>query len=51
MLAFARLLYGYKQQFISMIDALDHPEKTFQITAVFVTVNLSLNLVLAWAYG
>lgn len=51
MLTFARLLYGYMDQFLSTINALDHPELTFHINAVFVAVNLTLNLVLTWQFG
>jgi O-antigen/teichoic acid export membrane protein len=50
-LTFARLLYGYMQQFLSTIDALDYPNLTFYINAAFVVVNLALNVVLTWRFG
>lgn len=50
-LTFARLLYGYQGQFITTLDAVDRPDLTFRINAVFVTANLVLNLLLTWQYG
>ncbi len=50
-LIFARLLYGYMSQFLSTINALDRPDLTFYINAVFVVVNLGLNVLLTWQYG
>jgi O-antigen/teichoic acid export membrane protein len=50
-LTFARLLYGYMGQFLSTINALDHPELTFYVNAIFVAVNLALNVVLTWQFG
>lgn len=51
LLTFARLLYGYGRQFVSTIDAIDRPDLTFQINAIFVGVNLSLNVLLTWQFG
>jgi len=50
-LTFARLLYGYMQQFLSIINALDYPDHTLYINAIFVAVNLALNVVLTWQFG
>jgi len=50
-LGVARLLYGYQSQFLNTIDALDYPELTFRINAVFVVLNLILNVVLSAAFG
>ncbi|WP_082222434.1 oligosaccharide flippase family protein [Halorubrum halophilum] len=50
-LTFARLLYGYGRQFVNTIDAIDRPDLTFYINAVFVGVNLSLNVLLTWQFG
>lgn len=50
-LTFARLLYGYKKQFLNVIDAVDRPELSFQINAVFIGANLVLNVVLTSAFG
>lgn len=50
-LTFARLLYGYQGQFLTVIDGVNRPELTFRINAVFVMVNLGLNFLLTWKYG
>ncbi|MDL0134389.1 oligosaccharide flippase family protein [Halobacterium salinarum] len=50
-LTFARLLYGYMGQFLSTINALDYPDLTFNVNAIFVVVNLTLNVVLTWQFG
>lgn len=50
-LTFARLLYGYQGQFLTTLDAVDRPDLTFRINAVFVAVNLVLNILLTWQYG
>lgn len=50
-LTFARLLYGYQSQFINILDAVDRPDLTFRINAVFVAVNLVLNVLFTWQFG
>lgn len=50
-LTFARLLYGYQEQFLNTLDAIDRPDITFRINAVFVTANLGLNVLLTWQFG
>ncbi|MDF9744103.1 oligosaccharide flippase family protein [Natrinema sp. S1CR25-10] len=50
-LTFARLLYGYMEQFLNTIDAIDRPDLTFYINAIFVAVNTVLNVVLTWRFG
>jgi O-antigen/teichoic acid export membrane protein len=50
-LTFARLLYGYQGQFLTTLDAVDRPDLTFRINAVFVAVNLVLNIALTSQYG
>lgn len=50
-LTFARLIYGYMGQFLTTINAIDRPELTFRINAVFVSVNLVLNILLTWRFG
>lgn len=50
-LTFARLLYGYAQQFLSTINAIDRPDLTFYINLAFVATNLGLNVVLTWQFG
>ncbi len=51
MLTFARLLYGYQSQFLTTLDAIDRPDLTFRINAVFVAANLVLNLAFTWQFG
>lgn len=50
-LTFARLLYGYLEQFLNTIDAINRPDLTFNINAIFVAVNLVLNVILTWQFG
>lgn len=50
-LTFARLLYGYQGQFLTMLDAINRPDLTFRINVAFVAVNLVLNILLTWRYG
>lgn len=50
-LAFARLLYGYMEQFLTTVDAIDRPDLTFRVNASFVLANLGLNFLLTWAFG
>lgn len=47
----SQLLYGYKRQFLSTINALNRPDLTFYINSIFVGVNMSLNILLTWQYG
>ncbi len=50
-LTFARLLYGYQGQFLTVLDGINRPDLTFRINGVFVAVNLVLNILLTWQYG
>lgn len=50
-LTFARLLYGYQGQFLTTLDAVNRPDLTFRINAIFVAANLVLNVLLTWQYG
>lgn len=50
-LTFARLVYGYMEQFLNTIDAIDRPDLTFAINATFVVVNVALNVVLTWQFS
>ncbi|WP_160162902.1 oligosaccharide flippase family protein [Natrinema limicola] len=47
----ARLIYAYEAQFISTLDALNHPEVAFRVNLVFVTANLVLNVVFVSLFG
>jgi O-antigen/teichoic acid export membrane protein len=50
-LTFARLLHGYQGQFVTTLDAVDRPDLTFRINAVFVAANIVLNIGLTSQYG
>ena len=50
-LTFARLLYGYQGQFLTVLDGVNRPDLTFRVNGVFVAVNLVLNILLTWQYG
>ncbi|WP_049893067.1 oligosaccharide flippase family protein [Natronococcus jeotgali] len=50
-LTVARLIYSYQGQFLNTIDAVDRPDLTFRINAVFVGANLALNVALISAFG
>jgi O-antigen/teichoic acid export membrane protein len=47
----ARMIYAYQAQFTTALKAIDRPDIAFRVDAVFVALNLVLNLVLVWAYG
>ena len=47
----ARIIYAYEAQFISTLDALDHPEVAFRVNLVFVTANLVLNVAFIHLFG
>ncbi|ELY51870.1 oligosaccharide flippase family protein [Natronorubrum bangense] len=47
----ARTIYGYQKQLVNTINGIDRPEIAFRINAVFVAVNVVLNVVLIWQYG
>lgn len=47
----ARLIYAYEAQFISTLDALNHPEVAFRVNLVFVTTNLVLNIAFVSLFG
>lgn len=50
-LVVARLIYAYEAQFISTLDALDHPEVAFRVNLIFVTANLVLNVTFIYLFG
>ncbi len=47
----ARTIYGYQRQFVNTINGIDRPDVAFRINAVFIAVNVSLNVVLIWHFG
>lgn len=45
----ATLLYGYQRQLLNALNAIDRPDRSFRINAVFVVTNVVLNVALiAW---
>jgi O-antigen/teichoic acid export membrane protein len=47
----ARTLASYGRQFLSAINAIDHPDVAFRINLAFVVANLALNIALVWQFG
>lgn len=47
----ARLVYAYQAQIIWALNAVDMPDVTFRINAIFVVANLVLNVALVYFYG
>jgi len=50
-LAVANLFMGYQNQLLNTLNAIDRPDLSFRVNAVFVGANLSLNVVLIYLYG
>ncbi|SFR90109.1 Membrane protein involved in the export of O-antigen and teichoic acid [Halomicrobium zhouii] len=50
-LAIARLLYAYQQQFLTSLNAINRPDLAFRISAVFTIANVGLNFVLIYLIG
>lgn len=50
-LILARLLAAFGDQFRNVLDAIDRPDVTLRINAIFVVCNLVLNLILVYAFG
>jgi O-antigen/teichoic acid export membrane protein len=51
LLVAARTFDAYSAQFLSAINAVDHPDVAFRVNSVFVVVNLSLNVALVYTLG
>jgi O-antigen/teichoic acid export membrane protein len=47
----ANLFMGYQKQLLNALNAVDRPELAFRANAVFVGINLSLNVVFVYLYG
>jgi O-antigen/teichoic acid export membrane protein len=47
----AALVYSYVRQLRNTLNAIDRPELAFRVNAVFVGINVVLNLVLTWQFG
>lgn len=51
LLVLAVLFYTYKKQLLNALNAIDRPDVSFRINAVFITVNVALNVVLVVQIG
>jgi O-antigen/teichoic acid export membrane protein len=47
----ANLFMGYQNQLLNALNAIDRPELSFRVNAVFVGANLAANVVLVYLYG
>lgn len=47
----AILIYTYNKQFLNTLNAIDRPDLAFRASAIFILVNVSLNVVLVWQFG
>lgn len=51
LLILAVLLHGYQKLMMNALDAVDRPDISFRINAIFIAVNLVLNVILIWRFG
>lgn len=51
LLILAMLIYDYQNQFLNGLNAVDRPEIAFRVNAIFIAVNLGLNVALVYAFG
>ncbi len=51
LLILATLIYGYQNQLLNTLNAIDKPDIAFRINAVFITVNICLNVALILLIG
>ena len=47
----ANLFMGYQNQLLNSLNAIDRPDLSFRVNAVFVAGNISFNIVLIYLYG
>ena len=47
----ANLFMGYQNQLLNTLNAIDRPDLSFRVNALFVVANLALNVVLIYLYG
>lgn len=47
----ANLFMGYQNQLLNALNAIDRPDLSFRVNAVFVAGNISFNIVLIYLYG
>ncbi len=51
LLILATLIYGYQNQLLNALNAIDRPDIAFRINAIFITANICLNIVLILLIG
>ena len=51
LLVLAMLIYDYQNQFLNGLNAVDRPDIAFRVNAMFIVVNLVLNVALVYAFG
>jgi len=51
LLVAARTIYGYQKQLVNAINGINRPDVAFRINAVFIGVNVILNIILIWRFG
>lgn len=51
LLILAMLIYDYQNQLLNALNALDRPELSFRVNAVFTVLNFALNVVLVYLLG
>ncbi len=45
------LTYTYSKQLLNTLNAIDRPDLAFRVNAIFIVVNILLNLILVWEIG
>ena len=51
LLILAALIRAYQKQFLNTLNAIDRPDLSFHVNALFVVANLFLNVILVYLYG
>ncbi|MDS0292775.1 flippase [Halogeometricum luteum] len=51
LLILACLLYGYQNQLLAALNAIDRPDLAFRTNGLFIASNVALNVILVWRYG
>lgn len=45
------LTYTYSKQLLNTLNAIDRPDLAFRVNAIFIVINILLNLILVWEIG
>ncbi len=51
LLVAARTIYAYQKQLVNTINGINRPDVAFRINAVFIGVNVVLNILFIWQFG